>query len=74
MISEGFWELDRIKKSQSQFWKIWKLGGILGACLGSVLALFVGIDLLFIIAATMAFLGFIMNLFISLFQKGKKGY
>lgn len=72
-ISEGFWGIEAIKNSPSQYWSIWKLGGILGAVLGSLIALYMGIEILFILAAVLAFAGGIMNFYISVFQKTSNG-
>lgn len=72
-ISEGFWGTEAIKNSPLQYWSIWKLGGILGALLGSLIAFYAGIEILFILAAVLAFAGGIMNFCIRVFQKTNSG-
>ena len=72
-ISEGFWGIETIKNSPSQYWGIWKLGGILGALLGSLIAFYTGIEILFILASVLALAGGVMNFCISMFQKTNSG-
>ncbi len=65
-ISEGFWDIEYIRKETTCYWDTWKVGGILGGITGSFIVYYLGFEKLFFISALLAFICVTINFYLAI--------
>jgi len=65
-ISEGFWDIECIKKEVACYLNAWKVGGILGGITGSFIVYYLGFEKLFFISTLLAFICATINFYLAI--------